>query len=626
MLTRFQRQLVTIKHYNLMTIKREMSSSNNEIDEGNSNTDSQSTSELSEFETYLLHDKARARQEKLFKQINQNKRAKRDNSKITQTELRDKAGFKLKVANTNSNRNKQEDPEFEVRIEGPLRKITPYLFTYKTFCKLRWRDRKLIDVFVNEFRDREESYYIKTIAAGKVFLNNEPANLDSVIRNGDYITHQIHRHEPPITSRPIKTVFENDDILAIDKPSGIAVHPTGRFRFNTITKILRKKLGYSVHPCNRLDRLTSGLMFLAKTPKGADEMGDQLKAREVTKEYIARVVGEFPIEETVVELPLRSIDPRVSLNAVCKGNDENAKHAKTIFSRISYDGKTSVVKCKPLTGRTHQIRVHLQYLGHPIANDPIYSNPSIWGPLLGKGGVEDYKEIADKLDEIGKTKVAESWFFSDAEGEKLLPDQKCEVCETTLYSDPGPNDLDLWLHAYRYESTELNEYGEKKWSYRTDFPDWAVEPNVKYMKMALEEARKCGPTRTAFNVGAVLVNGTTILSTGYSRELPGNTHAEQCALEKYFEKNNTKVVPEGTSIFTTVEPCSLRLSGNEACLERIINQNGNIRTVFVGTMEPNIFVKNNKSLTNLTKNNIEYVKIPGFEEDCLQVATIGHEN
>lgn len=539
-------------------------------------------------------------------------------------ELRDKSGFKLKIQDSNSLRHKQVDPEYEVRVEGPLRKVVPYYFTYKTFCKLRWRDRPLLDIFVNEFRDREESYYKKTIAGGSVFLNDKPAGLESVVRNGDLITHKIHRHEPPVTSRPIATVFENEDILVVDKPSGIPVHPTGRYRFNTVTKILEKQLGYAVHPCNRLDRLTSGLMFLAKTPRGADEMADQMKAREVSKEYVARVVGEFPAGEIIVERPLKTIAPKLGLNTVCDINDEGAKDAKTVFTRISYDGQTSVVKCKPYTGRTHQIRVHLQFLGHPIANDPLYSNPDVWGSALGNRCEADYTKVALKLGQVGKTESAKSWFHPDSQGEVLLGD-KCPECETDLYSDPGPNDLDLWLHAYRYESTELDSDGKKKWSYRTEFPSWALEPHRRYMELGVEEARKCGPTTTAFSVGAVLVNGTQILATGYSRELPGNTHAEQCALEKYFAATGRREVPAGTIIYTTMEPCSYRLSGNEPCVDRIIGLDGAIKTVFVGVMEPDTFVQNNTSLAKLSQHGIDYIQIPGYEKECTDAAFKGHE-
>lgn len=110
-------------------------------------------------------------------------------------------------------------------------------------------------------------------------------------------------------------------------------------------------------------------------------------------------------EEVICEEPLLTIDRQIGVNVVHpEGRVSSAlfekslvwlltgrllQHAKTIFNRMSYDERsnTSVIHCKPITGRTHQIRVHLQYLGHPIANDPIYQNTSAWGPELGKGGV-----------------------------------------------------------------------------------------------------------------------------------------------------------------------------------------------------------------------------------------------
>lgn len=577
---------------------------------------SRESSESSNFDTRLSEEI------KLAKQVQENKHKKR---KVTDKQLRDSNGFKVRINDSLSGKQKQNDPEYEVKMENNLRKIEPYYFTYKTFCKLRWRDKNLLEVFTSEFRDRSKEYYREAIESGSVYLDDKPANLDSVVRNGQLITHKLHRHEPPVTATPVKIVYQDSDILVIDKPSGVPVHPTGRYRFNSVTKMLEKELGYTVHPCNRLDKQTSGLMFLAKTPKGADEMGDQLKAREVSKQYIARVVGEFPIEEVTIDKPLKTLEPRVALNVVCEDDDVDGKHAKTVFKRISYDGKTSVIICKPLTGRQHQIRVHLQYLGYPIANDPIYSNPHIWGPKLGKNGEADFKHVIKELYEVGKTRPAQSWFFPNAQGESLK-EEKCSVCKTDLYTDPDPNDLILWLHAYKYESNMEDEStGRKKWSYRTEFPDWALEPHRKYMELAIKEADKCGPTKTAFSVGAVLVNGTEVLELGYSRELPGNTHAEQCALEKYFTKTGKREVPAGTIIYTTMEPCSFRLSGNEPCVQRIMSLQGNIQTVFVGVLEPDTFVKNNTSLSLLENANINYIQIPGYEKECTIIAFKGHE-
>lgn len=310
-----------------------------------------------------------------------------------------------------------------------------------------------------------------------------------------------------------------------------------------------------------------------------------------------------------------TVAPKVALNRV----KPEGKEAKTAFHRISYDGETSIVRCRPFTGRTHQIRVHLQYLGHPIANDPLYSNEWIWGPELGKGGAGDDTEIAGRLHSIGRTQPAGTWIHpcldansTSSDGE-VLTGEKCEVCDTDLFSDPGSNDLDLWLHALTYSANDGS------WAYATPFPDWGLDPHRRYMELALEEARKCDGTEAAFSVGALLVKDGDILSTGYSRELPGNTHAEQCALEKYYAANNVRDVPEGTIIYTTMEPCSERLSGNLPCVDRILGSN--IKTVFVGVLEPTTFIANNVGKDKLSKANVEYIHIPGYEEECLKAAT-----
>lgn len=500
-------------------------------------------------------------------------------------------------------------------IDGRLRRVAPYFFTYLTYCKMRWRNRTLLDIFVTEFRDRDAEFYKNAIASGQVTINKKPADLQTIVRNGDLISHRCHRHEPSVSSREIKIVYEDENILAIDKPSGIPVHPTGRYRYNTITKIFQHEIGTVVHPCNRLDRLTSGLMFLGKNAKGADGFVQQIKDRNVKKEYIARVVGKFPIDEITIDQPLRTISPKLGLNRVDR---IDGKEAKTVFKRISYDkeSNTSIVKCSPLTGRTHQIRVHLQYMGHPIANDPIYSNSFVWGPNLGKDNEGDHIEVMQKLDRIGKDKAISTWIHPQEDGE-VLSGKTCSICNVDLYTDPGPNDLDLWLHAYKYEAAD------KSWSYKTDYPDWAINPHKKFMELAIKQAEKCGETQTQFNVGAVLVYDGEILETGHTRELPGNTHAEQCALEKYFQKTGNRNVPKGTEIYTSMEPCSFRLSGNSPCVDRILQTD--ISTCFVGVVEPGDFVKENSSYDKLLKNNVEYIHIPGYEDISIEIAKRGHE-
>ncbi|KAK9478498.1 cytidine deaminase-like protein [Lipomyces japonicus] len=160
--------------------------------------------------------------------------------------------------------------------------------------------------------------------------------------------------------------------------------------------------------------------------------------------------------------------------------------------------------------------------------------------------------------------------------------------------------------------------------------------DLAYMRLALEQAKKCVATPTAFCVGAVIVlpkgaPGNTsgedrIISTGYSRELPGNTHAEQCALDKISNSSfNTSptLAPNSAVIYTTMEPCSERLSGNLPCVDRILNSNL-FHTVKVGIIEPDTFVVKNVGKAKLEQQGVGYSQVYGLEKECLEVARQGH--
>lgn len=570
-------------------------------------------------------------------------------------------------------------------IEGPLRRVPPYYYTYLTFCKQRWIGQTLLDVFASEFRDRSKEYYQRAIEEELVLVNDKVATVDQILCNGDLIMHRTHKHEQPVTSRKIKIVHEDDDLVVIDKPNGLPVHPTGRFNFNTVMAILEHENKIVCHPCNRLDRLTSGLMFLAKNSKSAEKLGQQIRDRTVQKEYLALVVGEFPLRAGV-EGEMLTVDPKLSLNmmsgdiktytfddietviveesdesdvtpptapetvetTISRSNTDEAglekepevqtnasgkkrrrqkvmkpekdtKFSKTTFQRVSYDKKSnrSLVLCRPRTGRTHQIRVHLQHLGFPISNDPIYSNPAVWGPELGRNlklQTAPVESIRLSLDNCGKTEPAHSYDHPDSKGE-MLSGETCSVCDTALYTDPGVNDLDLYLHALKYEAHD------KKWSYETEMPWWAVAEHSRFMELALNEARKAPDLDGAFAVGAVLVHNGTVLETGYTRELEGNTHAEQNALTKL--ANRGVAIPPGTCLYTTMEPCTYRLSGNLPCSDRVI-ANRNITTTFVGVLEPGTFVENNTSRSKLQDEGLVYLQVPGYAEEALKIAEKGH--
>lgn len=137
--------------------------------------------------------------------------------------------------------------------------------------------------------------------------------------------------------------------------------------------------------------------------------------------------------------------------------------------------------------------------------------------------------------------------------------------------------------------------------------------DLKYMQLSIQEANKSIPAPAAYCVGAALVDAQgELLSTGYSRELPGNTHAEECALSKISDK---EVKTEGATMYTTMEPCSVRLSGNRPCASRIIE--AKIKRVVVGVREPPNLVSC-EGINLLEREGIQVVIVPNVQEACLK--------
>jgi pyrimidine deaminase RibD-like protein len=177
-------------------------------------------------------------------------------------------------------------------------------------------------------------------------------------------------------------------------------------------------------------------------------------------------------------------------------------------------------------------------------------------------------------------------------------------------------------------------------------PTMGSEPTIAagdhrgYMEFAMDRARLSPPAPTKFCVGAVLVDAdeNKILSTGYSLELPrdslgdpGSTHAEQCCFIKVAqqyglteEERIKDVLPKNTVLYTTMEPCNKRLSGNRTCVERIIRLNGAIKVVYVGIKEPEVFVGENTGMKRLEEAGIKVHIVEGLQDRILEVSTAGH--
>ncbi|OBZ81822.1 Uncharacterized protein C18B11.02c [Choanephora cucurbitarum] len=353
-------------------------------------------------------------------------------------------------------------------FEDEMRKVKPYYFEYKSYAKGRWLGRSILEVFASEFRDRSEEYYRYAIERGLLTINDQQVTTDTIIKTSDVIGHKIHRHEPPCTDQPIKVVYEDDDLFVVDKPGGIPVHPAGRYRHNTIIHVLKKERNLTkLFPANRLDLPTSGLMLIARNSARAKQLEQEMSAGNIRKEYVCRVDGRFPDGEIVCDAPIKCISHKMSVNYV----HEDGKPSVTKFERLSYNGKTSVVRCKPMTGRTHQIRVHLRYLGYPISNDPLYGSGTSWAPFIRPGERMEDKDARLLVDKLFEYSPMEEW---DESGQPVLSpalvDQdntRCSECSASLVLGKNYDQLCIFLHAWRYAADG--------WSYETELPFWAKE-------------------------------------------------------------------------------------------------------------------------------------------------------
>ncbi|KAM9777878.1 pseudouridylate synthase RPUSD2 [Neosynchiropus ocellatus] len=398
----------------------------------------------------------------------------------------------------------QEDfNETTYYFEGGLRKVRPYYFGFKTYCKGRWVGKSLLEVFRTEFRCESLEYYQRAVKEGRIRLNDTPVeDLSVVLKNNDLMKNTVHRHEPPVVGSSLKILVDDGEVLVIDKPASIPVHPCGRFRHNSVIFILGKEHGISaLHTVHRLDRLTSGVLLFARTLEKSKILDQLVRDRKLEKEYVCRVDGEFPDGELICEEPILVVSFKIGLCRV----DAKGKECRTIFKRISFNGKSSVVRCLPLTGRTHQIRVHLQYLGFPIVNDPIYGS-SAWGPHRGKGGqvgksdeelyqalVQEHKakeglDLAGDVNEVpleGAGEMAAEKTLDHVSGdpqtdaadsssngaqcdaaESADRDHLCSECKL-VRPDPTGAELVMYLHALRYKGPDFE--------YSTELPGWAKE-------------------------------------------------------------------------------------------------------------------------------------------------------
>ena len=222
----------------------------------------------------------------------------------------------------------------------------------------------------------------KLIEEGKVKVNGKIEKNSYIVKIGDKIL--IEEEEPAEIELepqeiPLDIIYEDNDIIVINKQKGLVVHPGNGNPDHTLVNAVMAKckgslsgIGGKIRPgiVHRLDKDTSGLIIVAQNDKAHIGLSEQLKNKEIKKTYIALVRGNIQENEATIQMPIgRSTKDRKKMAVTKKG-----KEAITHFKVLKRYGKYTLLEVKIETGRTHQIRVHMAEIGHPVVGDMVYSN------------------------------------------------------------------------------------------------------------------------------------------------------------------------------------------------------------------------------------------------------------
>lgn len=254
-------------------------------------------------------------------------------------------------------------------------------------------ESRRLDVYIAEITAETRSYSAKLIEEGLVLVNGKKAAKNLKLKNGDSVSVTLPDptvYEVKAENIPLDIVFEDESLLVVNKPKGMVVHPAAGNYDGTLVNAIMHHCGDSLSGINgvlrpgivhRIDKNTSGLLIIAKNDTAHRNLAEQIKAHSFTREYEAVVYGNIKEDNGTVSAPIGRHPIERKKMAV---TDKNSKEAVTHFEVIERFGGFTHLKFRLETGRTHQIRVHSAYIGHPVAGDEVYGPKKVITKLSGQ--------------------------------------------------------------------------------------------------------------------------------------------------------------------------------------------------------------------------------------------------
>ncbi|MFK7769748.1 MAG: sulfurtransferase [Mariniblastus sp.] len=265
----------------------------------------------------------------------------------------------------------EERNNLVAHLTTPLPGSVPYNNIRPMNVPLRFDGTKVIDFLLGMHAHVPREKWLASCEEGRITYKEKPLTAEDTVHAGWRVEHMVPQTTEPDVSNQVKFLYEDDVLIAVDKPAPLPMHPCGRFNRNTLNFFVNRVFsGEQIRILHRLDSNTTGVVVFARKKSAASFVHPQFVSGEVNKTYLARVLGHPANDEFTCDAPISNEASTAGSRTV----DENGAAASTEFKVLDrFKDGTALIECYPRTGRTNQIRLHLSHLGFPICGDPIYN-------------------------------------------------------------------------------------------------------------------------------------------------------------------------------------------------------------------------------------------------------------